>query len=138
MTEEPSTRLTGENRLFLTPVGVVHSPYETTDDAPHQGFAGDAEATIEIHEQFVDALAGLTDVVRLTVVYWADEVDRSSLQGGDGIGAFARRTPHRPNPLSICPCMVLGVDGNRIRVRGLDAIDGSPVLDLKPALQGER
>jgi formylmethanofuran dehydrogenase subunit E len=122
----------------LTPVGVARTPYETTDDAPHQGFADDAEATIELFDQYADALAGVEDVVRLTVVYWADSADRSSLQGDDGVGAFARRTPNRPNPLSICTCMVLDVDGHRLRVRGLDAVDGSPVVDLKPALQGER
>lgn len=130
--------MTGGERPFLTPIGVVHSPYDMTDDAPHQGFAGDEESTIVVYDQYADALVGIEDVVRLTVVYWAHEADRTSLQGDDGIGAFSRRTPNRPNPLSLCTCMVLGVDGTRIRVRGLDAIDGSPVIDLKPALQGER
>lgn len=130
--------MTDEKGLRLTPIGVARTPYETPDDAPHQGFAGDTESTIAVYDQFADALAGIGDVLRLTVVYWAHEADRSSLQGDDGIGAFSRRTPNRPNPLSICTCMVLSVDGSRIRVRGLDAIDGSPVLDLKPALQGER
>lgn len=121
----------------LERIGVVHAPYETTAAAPHQGFAGDAESTVELFEQYADGLAGVEDMVRLTVVYWAHEAERSSLRGDDGVGAFARRTPNRPNPLNICPCLLLGRDGRELRVRGLDAIDGSPVLDLKPAVQGE-
>lgn len=122
----------------VTPVGVASTPYETPDDAPHQGFADDAEATVEVFETHEDALAGIEDVLRLTVVYWAHEADRSDSTGDDGTGAFARRGPTRPNPLNICTCTVLGADGRRIRVRGLDAVDGSPVVDLKPALQAER
>ena len=122
----------------LSPVGVAHTPYDTPTDAPHQGFADDAAATVEVFERYGDALAGIEDVVRLTVVYWADRADRESLQGEDDVGAFARRTPHRPNPLNLCTCTLLERDGRRLRLRSLDAVDGSPVLDLKPALQAER
>jgi formylmethanofuran dehydrogenase subunit E len=130
--------MTDDENPTLVPVGVARTPYETADDAPHQGFADDAEATVEVFDEYADALAGVADVLRLTVVYWADGADRSALQGDDGIGAFARRTPNRPNPLNICTCLLLDVDGRRIRVRGLDAVNGSPVVDLKPALQSER
>lgn len=124
----------------LTVVGVAHTPYSTPADAPHQGFADDAESTIDVFDEYAEALEGLTDVVRLTVVYWADEADRSSGRDGEGadVGAFARRTPNRPNPLNICTCLLLDVEGARLRVTGLDAVDGSPVLDVKPALQPER
>lgn len=125
------------HRPVLEPVGVAHTPYWTAGDAPHQGFATDDEATVEVFETYGDALAGIGDVVRLLVVYWADEADRDSLADEDGVGAFARRTPNRPNPLNVCTCTVLGVGDRRIRVRGLDAVDGSPVIDLKPALQSE-
>jgi tRNA-Thr(GGU) m(6)t(6)A37 methyltransferase TsaA len=122
----------------VAPVGVANTPYETADDAPHQGFADDAEATVEVFDAYADALDGVEDAVRMTVVYWADEADRESLLGEDGVGAFAKRTPNRPNPLGICTCTLLGREGQRLRVRGLDAVDGSPVVDLKPALQAER
>lgn len=136
--DPPFSDARAPERPVLRPIGVAHTPYATTDDAPHQGFADDAEAAVEVFEGYADALAGVDDVLRLTVVYWADGADRTSLRGEDGVGAFARRTPHRPNPLSICTCTLLGRDGRRLRVRGLDAVDGSPVLDLKPALQSER
>jgi tRNA-Thr(GGU) m(6)t(6)A37 methyltransferase TsaA len=124
--------------MCLEQIGVAHTPYQTADDAPHQGFADDAESTLEIFAKYEEALSGIEDVHRVTVVYWADETDRDHLVGSEGVGTFARRTPHRPNPLSICACMVLSTDGRRIHVRGLDAIDGSPIVDLKPALQAER
>lgn len=134
MTDE---RPGGTDSPVLEPVGVAHTPYGTVDDAPHQGFATDDEATVEVFEAYADALAGIEDVVRLLVVYWADGADRDSLVGDDGVGAFARRTPNRPNPLNVCTCTLLGVEDRRLRVRGLDAVDGSPVIDLKPALQSE-
>lgn len=153
--------------MRLVAVGVAHTPYETTEDAPHQGFADDDEATVEIFEECAHELAGIENTHKLTVVYWAHEADRNRsadraadgtgdrLQDPDGRaadgpagghdrqadesdGAFAGRGPARPNPLSICTCMILDVDGRHIRVRGLDALDGSPVVDLKPALQAER
>ena len=130
--------MSDDSKPVLSPVGVAHTPYDTPEDAPHQGFADDAEAKVEVFERYGDAMAGIDDVVRLTVVYWADRADRASLRGEDGVGAFARRTPHRPNPLSVCMCTLLERDGRRLRLRGLDAADGSPVLDLKPALQAER
>lgn len=122
----------------IRPIGVIHSPYATPADAPRQGFLDEAASTLEVFEEFADALAGVAGVIRLTVVYWADQADRSASVGEDGTGAFARRGPTRPNPLSICTCTVLDVDGRRIRVSGLDAVDGSPLVDLKPALQAER
>lgn len=128
----------GEDTLTVEPVGVAHTPYQTPEDAPHQGFADDAESEIEIYEAYTDALAGVEDVIRLTVVYWAHLADRTRLVGTDETGAFARHSPARPNPLSLCTCTLLGVDGEILRVRNLDAVDGSAVLDVKPALQTER
>lgn len=133
MTESPATR-----EYRLRPVGVVHSPYESSNAAPRQGFADDATATLEVFEAYADALVGVEDAIRLTVLYWAHEADRDRLVGDDGDGAFARRGPSRPNPVSVCTCTVLDVDGRRVRVRGLDAVDGSPIVDLKPGLQVER
>lgn len=122
----------------LRPVGVVRTPYETPADAPHQGFADDAEGAVEVFEPYTDALAGVEDIVRLTVVYWAHLVGRDGDDNDDETGAFARRGPNRPNPINICTCTVLGVEGREVRLRGLDAVDGSPLVDLKPALQAEQ
>ena len=122
----------------IDPVGVAHTAYETTEDAPHRKFADDAEAPVEIFEPYTAALAVIEEYHRLTVVYWPDRADRDALIDGNGIGAFAKRTPHRPNPLSICSCLLLDRTDRKLRVRGLDALDGSPAVDLEPALQAER
>jgi tRNA-Thr(GGU) m(6)t(6)A37 methyltransferase TsaA len=141
-----------EEEPTLVPIGVAHTPYETPKEAPHQGFADDAEAEIAIFEAYAEELSGIEEVLRVTIVYWAHLADRTPAgegersrgnEGNDGSdrdreGAFTRRGPSRPNPLSICTCTVLGVEGRRLRVSGLDAVDGSPVIDIKPALQAER
>lgn len=126
------------DELELVPIGVARTPYDSPGDAPHQGFAADEESTVEIYEASADALSGMEQVHRVTVVYWGHLADRTRLVGDDGGGAFSRRSLHRPNPLGICTCLVLDVDDREIRLRGLDAVDGSPVLDVKPAVQGER
>lgn len=126
-----------DQEFAIRPVGIAHTPYETPEEAPHQGFAGDRTGSVEVFERYADALAGVEDVLRLTVVYWAHLADRDRLRYDDE-GAFTRRGPDRPNPLNVCTCTVVDVDGRRLRVSGLDAVDGSPVVDLKPALQSER
>lgn len=127
----------GGREFTVRPVGVAHTPYETPSDAPHQGFADDTDAEIEVFDPYVDALAGIENSIRLTVVYWAHLADTSGPVGDGDSGAFARRSPDRPNPLSICTCTLYARDGSTLRVGGLDAVDGSPVLDIKPALQTE-
>lgn len=123
--------------MVLNPIGVAHTPYEDPDDAPHQGFADDADSQIEVFDEYADELAGIEDTIRLTVVYWAHLADRTGVVDSDGVGAFARRSPNRPNPLSICTCTLIGVDNTTLQVNGLDAVDESVVLDIKPALQTE-
>lgn len=125
-------------RPRLTPIGVARTPFESPADAPSQGFAAESESTIEVFHQFRPALVGLVNVHRVTVSYWAHLADRDRLQGTDGEGVFARRGPSRPNPISLCTGMLLEVGQAELRVTGLDAVDGSPVLDIKPSLQSER
>jgi tRNA-Thr(GGU) m(6)t(6)A37 methyltransferase TsaA len=126
-----------DREFTVRPVGVAHTPYETPSDAPHQGFADDTDAEIRVFDPYVDELAGIENSIRLTVVYWAHLVDTGGPVGDGDSGAFARRSPDRPNPLSICTCTLYGRDGSTLRVGGLDAVDGSPVLDIKPSLQTE-
>lgn len=130
---------TTDHEEFRPPqIGVVHSPYGSLEDAPHQGFAEDAEATVEVWEPYADALAGIEEVLQLTVVHWAHHADLTAAVGEDGAGAFARRGPTRPSPLNTYTGTVRGVNCRRIGVDGLDAVDGLLLVDLKPALQAER
>ena len=100
----------------------------------------DTESEIIISEEYQDALIRLDDFSHIEVIFYLHEMDREFRTrihptGNPEyplMGAFATRTPNRPSKIALTTCKLLGVEGNILRVRGLDAIDGSPVLDIKP------
>jgi tRNA-Thr(GGU) m(6)t(6)A37 methyltransferase TsaA len=126
--------------VMLTPIGRVHSPRtEPIDDD-----WGDVESTIRLDaSRFTpDVLAGLDDFSHVDIVYFFDRVDESKIHLGSRhprnrtdwplVGIFAQRAKARPNRLGVTTCELLDVSDLSIMVRGLDAIDGTPVLDIKP------
>ena len=119
--------------LTLRPIGVVRSPYATPLDAPRQGEFAAKESVVEIEERYHDGLAGVGPGARLLVVWWAHLADRDLLARPGSDGVFAMRTPHRPNPICLSEVEVVRREGGRLHVRGLEATDGTPVLDLKAA-----
>lgn len=127
----------GPAAVTFEPIGVVHTPFETTSDAPRQGFVDDAAGTIELDDAYAPGLAGVGAGDRAVVVWYADGSDRV-VELGDGRGVFGTRAPARPNPICVTTVEVLAVEGTRLRVRGVDMRDGTPVLDLKRALDPER
>ncbi|MEW6572345.1 MAG: tRNA (N6-threonylcarbamoyladenosine(37)-N6)-methyltransferase TrmO [Bacillota bacterium] len=123
--------------MELRPVGVIHSPFKTTREAPRQGRPAGAESEIEIFPEFAPALKDIEKATHLIVLYWChlasrDVLQRTTPHGPEIRGVFACRAPFRPNPIAFCVVELLRVDGERLRVRGLDAVNGSPLLDLKP------
>jgi len=127
---------TGAN-LELHPVGIIHSPYRKRGDAPRQGRLADTESTIEILPAYTEALQDIEKNMHLIALYWFDRSDRTLLKAtppGFGVehGVFATRSPERPNPIGFAVVDLIGRQGNRLTVRGLDAFDGTPLLDLKP------
>ena len=131
--------------LNLRLVGRVESPLTDRASAPKQGDEGAPECTIVFDEAVAEALDGVGPDDDLLVLTWLDRGDRSVLRvhpRGDldrpEQGVFATRSPDRPNPIGLHRVSVVAVDGNRMRVRDLEAIDGTPVLDLKPVLGAER
>ncbi len=130
----------GAGAMSLKPIGLIHSPYEARGDAPRQGWLSSAESVIELYEAFEEALVGVADAKRLVALYWGDRADRSVLKSptpfsAEPRGVFTSRSPNRPNPVALCVVDVVSVEGRRIRVRGLDALDGSPVVDLKSYIE---
>lgn len=126
-------------QVFKT-IGIVRSDLRTIQDAPCQGSHSLQEATLEIFPEFCLGLAGMENHSRLLVLYWLHCADREVLRvypGGNRdkemIGVFTNRSPLRPNPVGISVVDILEVDISTVRVRGLDAIDGTPVIDLKAA-----
>lgn len=126
----------------LNPIGVIHSPYQERDQAPRQGRLSENESTLEIFPPFVDALEGVERNSHLIVLYWGDRANRETLQSRTPfsevpVGVFASRSPNRPNPIAFCVATLVRREGDRLIVRGVDALDGSPLLDIKayaPAL----
>jgi tRNA-Thr(GGU) m(6)t(6)A37 methyltransferase TsaA len=122
------------------PIGHVRSPYTNTKEIP-KGFGAkhDAEGVLEILPQFA---AGLTDIEgfsHLFVVWVFDRSEGFELLGTPPIddrphGVFATRSPRRPNPIGLTVVELLRRDGNALHVRGVDMLDGTPILDLKPYL----
>jgi tRNA-Thr(GGU) m(6)t(6)A37 methyltransferase TsaA len=130
--------------LRLVPVGVVRSSLSRREDAPRQGDEGAPDASIHLEPSFADALRGVGVGDELFLLTWLHEADRSVLQVHPRddetrplTGVFATRSSDRPNPVGLHRVIVLGIDGLELRVGPLEAIDGTPVVDVKPALRGE-
>ena len=125
----------------LRVIGHVRSPLASRADAPRQGDEGAPAADLELVDEVAPALNGITVGDELLVLTWLHEGDRSTLTtrprndaDRPETGVFATRSPDRPNPIGLHRVTVLAVDGNRLRVARLEAIDGTPVVDLKPVL----
>ena len=142
--------------ITLNPVGVVRSPVKEpslvarsgdlnweSEDRP-TSHSNDNVSEIVIHPEFADLLDGIEDFSHLLVLYWAHKVDAT----GRGltrvhpigrkdlplVGVFATCSPARPNPILVIPVKIMERKGRTLRVTGLDAVDGSPVIDIKPYL----
>ena len=125
----------------LRPVGHVSSPLRTPDEAPRQGDEGAPEADLVFADEVADAVRSLRPGDEVIVLTWLHEADRSVLAvhpRGDRTrpveGVFSTRSPHRPNPIGLHRVTVLSVHGPRLHVSGLEAIDGTPIVDVKPVL----
>jgi tRNA-Thr(GGU) m(6)t(6)A37 methyltransferase TsaA len=123
------------------PIGVVESPLRERADAPRQGDEGAPDAWLVVDQAYAAGLEGVTAGDELLVLTWLDRARRDVLTvhpRGDRnraqTGVFSTRSPDRPNPIGLHRVTVLAVQGTRIQVRDLEALDGTPVLDLKPLL----
>ena len=127
--------------LTLVPIGHVESPLTEAAEAPKQGFEGGPDAWLVLAPDVAEALDGLEAGARVIVLTWLDRADRSVLRvhprddrSNPMRGVFTTRSSDRPNPIGLHEVDVLAVEGNRVRVSDLEALDGTPVLDLKPVL----
>ena len=120
-------------------VGRIRTPWPGRADCPRRGDPEcGAECRIEVDPRFQAALQGLAAVKRLQVLYWMHEARRDLLvqvprHTGTPSGTFALRSPVRPNPIASSVVTLVSVADNVVVVRGLDCIDGTPLIDLKPA-----
>ena len=125
----------------LRRIGVIESPLTDLGAAPKQGREGGAEAWIALDDDMRDGLDGVTAGDRLLVLTWLHLGDRDVLRvhprddGSNPLrGVFGTRSASRPNPIGLHEVEVLEIDGGRLRVAPIEALDGTPVVDLKPVI----
>jgi tRNA-Thr(GGU) m(6)t(6)A37 methyltransferase TsaA len=125
----------------LRPIGVISSTLTNLHDAPMQGSEGAPDAWLEVHAWAADALRLLKAGDEIIVITWFHKADRSVLKTHPRsdprnplTGVFATRSPDRPNPLGLHPVTIRAIEGNRLRIGPIEAIDGTPVVDIKPVI----
>ncbi|HEX7045242.1 MAG TPA: tRNA (N6-threonylcarbamoyladenosine(37)-N6)-methyltransferase TrmO [Burkholderiales bacterium] len=130
------------DQFVLQAIGVIRSPISTRADAPCQGDEGGVDAWIEIADRVAAGLTGLKAGDELLIFTWLHAANRDVLQVHPRrkldrplLGVFATRSPDRPNPIGLHRVSLLAIQGNRLRVAPMEAIDGTPVVDIKPVLR---
>jgi tRNA-Thr(GGU) m(6)t(6)A37 methyltransferase TsaA len=130
----------GDERFELRAIGRVRSSLRTRAQAPLQGAEGAPEATLQFASAFAAAVTDLRPGQELLVLTWLHLADRQTLRvhpRGNPLheeGVFSTRSPDRPNPIGVHRVTVVAVDGCSVRVQDLEAIDGTPIVDVKPVL----
>ena len=130
-------------RPQLRPIGVLRSSLKTRREAPRQASAGAPDAWLEVNSFATQALDRLQAGTEIIVLTWLHRARREVLKVHPGsnphnplTGVFATRSPDRPNPIGLHRVTVHRIDKNRLRIGPIEAIDGTPVIDIKPVLPG--
>ena len=125
----------------LRPIGVIHSTIKSRTEAPRQGTEGAPDVWLEVHRFAAEAMDGLSVGDEIIVVTWLHRARRDVMKVHPRsdprrrlTGVFATRSPDRPNPLGLHPVTVRRIVKNRLRIGPIEAIDGTPVVDIKPVL----
>ena len=130
-----------ESDSVLYPIGFLQSPLKELKEAPMQGREGAPDAWLEVKASFAEGLEALAVGDEIIVITWLHKAQRDILKvhprGDETVplaGVFATRSPDRPNPLGLHRVKVLAIAGERLKVGPIEAIDGTPVVDIKPVL----
>ena len=117
-------------------IGRIRTPWTRRDECPKNARGSDAVCTIELEPRYTAALDGIATCTHLVVLYFMHEARRDLLvqmpRHGARRGTFALRSPVRPNPIAMSVVRLVGVDGTKLSVVGLDCLDGTPLVDIKP------
>ncbi|MFX0542960.1 tRNA (N6-threonylcarbamoyladenosine(37)-N6)-methyltransferase TrmO [Roseovarius sp. S4756] len=135
---ETAVELDPPSDAVLRFIGVIRTPWTQRKDCPRQGRHDGPECRIELAPAWHAALKGLEDYDMIEVLYWLDRSRRdltlqSPRSDGSTVGTFALRSPVRPNPIGTALVQLLRIDAGTLVVRGLDCLDGTPLIDIKPS-----
>jgi len=134
---EEAVQLPAKTDAGLYFIGRIHTPWTRREDCPKNARESDAVCTIEVDARWAPALKDVETCTHLVVLYWMDRARRDlALQVprhyGEQRGTFALRSPARPNPIAMSVVRLLKVEGATLSVVGIDCLDGTPLLDIKP------
>ena len=118
-------------------IGRIRTPWTERADCPRNARESDAVCTVELDERFAAGLKDVETCTHLVLLYWMDKSPRNLVlqvpgHYGTQHGTFALRSPARPNPIAMSVVKLLGVDDGKLSVTGLDCLDGTPLVDIKP------
>ncbi len=126
--------------MKVTPIGIIHSPHQQAAGTPIQAaLATGVQGTVEVFADYAEGLRDLDGFERIWLVYWFDRAKPPQLLVTPYLdttprGLFATRAPSRPNPIGLSPVRLLRIAGRTLHVDGLDVLDNTPLLDIKPYL----
>ena len=128
-------------RFEVIPIGEVESPLTDPASAPKQGHEGAPDAWLVLDAAVLEGLGDIRPGDQVIVLTWLDRARREVLRvhprddpANPERGVFSTRSADRPNPIGLHPVEIVSIEGRRIRVRNLEALDGTPILDIKPVL----
>jgi tRNA-Thr(GGU) m(6)t(6)A37 methyltransferase TsaA len=118
-------------------IGRIRTPFKTRRDCPKNIAESTAEGRVEIDPRYIEGVADLSLYSHIWLMYWMDQARRDLISQvpahlGRPRGTFALRSPVRPNPIALAAVELLAVEGTSLRVRNVDCIDGTPLIDIKP------
>jgi formylmethanofuran dehydrogenase subunit E len=125
------------HEIIIKPIGILRSPFKTLNETPRWYGISEEEGVIEVFPQYEEGLDGIERYSEIYVLYYFHLASRDILKvkppHSEGLrGVFAARSPHRPNPIALSKVRLLKREGRFLKIKGIDAVDGTPVIDIKP------
>lgn len=126
--------------MNLIKIGEIETPYEQIDDCPNNVSRNGEICTLKLKDEYEEALLGLEQGQKILVLYWLDKTKRDVLtqsnvhkNNGEPVGTFSLRSPYRPNPIGASEVYIDRIDKSHVLVKGLDCLNGTTLLDIKPS-----
>ena len=129
-------------KAIIEPIGHINTPYKSIKDCPKNVDPNGPICHLILNPKYIKGLFGLKPGQRILILYWFDNTDRSTMQQkkrgeGEISGTFSLRSPHRPNPIGAATLPIEKIEKGVVAVKGLDCLDGTKLIDIKPAILKE-